>query len=86
MNPFIILFILINLFSFLLMGVDKWKACNRKYRISEFSLLSSAFFFGSIGLGIGMIIFHHKVKKRKFKILVPLYFVIQSLIIIKLVY
>lgn len=86
MNLFIFLFIFMNLLSFLLMGIDKWKACHHKYRISEFSLLSSAFFFGAFGLGIGMILFHHKVKKRKFNILMPLYCIIQSIILIKLVY
>ena len=61
-----------NLFTFLQMGMDKRKAVKEKQRISEKTLLLSAFFMGAVGSGAGMLVFHHKTKKWKFRILVPL--------------
>ena len=58
--------IIINLISFILYGIDKYKAIKNKYRISEYSLLVFSFFGGSIGSLIGMKVFHHKTKKLSF--------------------
>ena len=61
-----------NLISFLIMGIDKRKARKEKRRISEKTLLTCAFLMGGIGVGAGMLVFHHKTLKWKFRILVPL--------------
>ena len=61
-----------NLISFLMMGIDKRKAVKNRRRISEKTLLLSAFFMGAVGVGAGMLVFHHKTLKWKFRILVPL--------------
>ena len=66
------LWLIWNLFTFLQMGMDKRKAVKEKQRISEKTLLLSAFFMGAMGSGAGMLVFHHKTKKWKFRILVPL--------------
>lgn len=66
------LWLIWNLFTFLQMGMDKRKAVKEKQRISEKTLLLSAFFMGAVGSGAGMLVFHHKTKKWKFRILVPL--------------
>lgn len=66
------LWLIWNLFTFLQMGMDKRKAVKEKQRISEKTLLLSAFFMGAVGSGAGMLAFHHKTKKWKFRILVPL--------------
>ena len=66
------LWLIWNLFTFLQMGMDKRKAVKEKQRISEKTLLLSAVFMGAVGSGAGMLVFHHKTKKWKFRILVPL--------------
>ncbi len=67
----------INLMTFLVYGLDKWKAKNHKYRISEKTLIGLAVIWGSIGAWIGMQVFRHKTKHPKFVIGVPVIFVIQ---------
>ena len=62
----------INIFSFILMGIDKYKAIKNNYRISENTLLLLSILGGGIGSLLGMILFHHKTKKLKFQILVPI--------------
>ncbi|EGV09950.1 hypothetical protein HMPREF9127_0322 [Parvimonas sp. oral taxon 393 str. F0440] len=75
-----IIFIM-NLISFTIFYIDKRKAIKGKNRISENSLLLSAFLFGSIGAFLSMQIFRHKTKKLKFRILVPLFFIVKVLIL-----
>lgn len=65
-------FILINLFSFSLYGIDKSRAVHHKWRIKESVLLGAACLGGAAGAGLGMSIFRHKTRKLKFRILVPL--------------
>ncbi len=62
----------INILSLLLIKIDKYNAINKKYRISEKTLITTAFLGGGIGTFIGMNLFHHKTKKIKFVILIPL--------------
>lgn len=76
MKAFILL-ILWNLIVFLLMGIDKYKAKHHHYRISENTLLLCSFCLGSVGGLLGMIGFHHKTKKRKFQICLPLALILQ---------
>ena len=64
--------ILWNIIVFIIYGVDKWKASNKKYRTSEFSLLAYAFFLGAFGALLGMVIFNHKTSKAKFRFGVPI--------------
>ena len=66
------LWLIWNLITFLQMGIDKRKAGKEKQRISEKTILLSAFLMGAVGSGAGMLVFHHKTKKWKFRILVPL--------------
>lgn len=60
-----------NLITFLLMAIDKYKAIRGQWRISESSLLTAAFAMGGIGGFLGSIVFHHKTRKLKFRILLP---------------
>ena len=66
----------INLLAFALFGIDKYKAKHDLHRISEKTLLLTAFFGGSVGALLGMLVFHHKTQHLKFQILVPLFFLI----------
>ena len=62
----------INVVALLLSAIDK--ACARKaiWRVSEVTLLLSAILGGSVGLLLGILLFHHKTKHNRFRIGVPL--------------
>ena len=79
---FLIVFILINIVTFFVYYADKRKAQRGEWRISEASLLLLAFFGGAIGAFFSMIIFHHKTRKLKFRLLVPFFMIIQLVLII----
>lgn len=72
--------VVINLFSFALFGIDKKKAERKKWRISEASLLGISLLGGSTGSLIGMVIFKHKLSKKKFYIGVPCILIINKII------
>ncbi|MFI3260864.1 MAG: DUF1294 domain-containing protein [bacterium] len=74
----------INIVSFLMMGIDKFCAIKKKGRISEFNLFLVAIIFGSIGSILGMFVFHHKIRKTKFKVLMPLILLIHIYIFYKI--
>jgi len=65
-----------NIITFSLYGIDKYKARNKKWRISETTLILCAFFMGGAGALLGMMTFRHKTRNWKFKLLVPLALVI----------
>ncbi len=73
--------ILINILSFILYGLDKYKAIKNKWRIPESVLLSISFLGGGIGSTLGMYAFRHKTKKKKFIFLNLLSIVILFIII-----
>lgn len=77
MKLWMIYIIGINVISFLVYGLDKWKARNEKYRISERTLLLLATIGGSIGAYAGMQIFRHKTQKAKFYLGVPAIILLQ---------
>ena len=63
---------LINALAFLLMLADKRRAKKHRWRIPEAVLLASAVLGGSLGALLGMWMFHHKTRKAKFFVTVPL--------------
>lgn len=66
----------INAITFFVYGIDKWKAKRGKWRIPEATLLWLAAIGGSIGAWLGMKVWHHKTKHKKFKYGVPLIFIL----------
>ena len=68
------------MFTFILFAADKRRAVAHKWRISERMLLCFSF-FGGIGGLLGMIFFHHKTRKWRFKILVPLFAFVDATVI-----
>lgn len=54
------------------MGLDKWKAKNRRWRIAEKTLFAIAVIGGSAGCILGMRIFRHKTKHWYFAAGMPL--------------
>lgn len=70
-----------NCAVFFLYGIDKWKAKHQRWRISETALLGAAFCVGGAGALLGMLVFHHKTRKWKFRILVPLSIVVEAAVV-----
>ena len=71
---------LCSIITFVLFGFDKNRAIKHRWRISERTLLLASL-FGGIGGLLGMLLFHHKTRKWKFRILVPLFALIDALVI-----
>ncbi len=86
MELFIKYIIIINIVTFILYGVDKWKAVHGKWRIREATLLGAAFVGGSVGGLAGMYIFRHKTKKRYFALGVPIMLLVQIAVSVVLYY
>lgn len=82
---FFIYILIINLIGFLFMYIDKKRAINHQFRISENTLLLLSILGGSIGSFIGMYKFRHKTKKKKFTVGIPLIFIIESFLIIQII-
>ena len=72
----------INVATFFMYGIDKWKAKRSKWRISEATLLGLAVIGGSIGAWLGMRVWHHKTMHKKFQFGIPLIIVAQVAMII----
>ena len=70
-----------NIFVFMLYGADKRKAKMGKQRISEKTLLMTAFFLGGLGGMFAMTLFRHKTQHLRFKILVPLFLILQIAVV-----
>jgi len=77
----IYILIVINVLTFLVYGIDKWKAKQGRWRISEATLLLLAIVGGSIGALLGMKIWHHKTMHKKFKYGLPLILLVQIALI-----
>ena len=74
--------ITISATSFILFGIDKWKAKKHQRRISEFTLLLITFLGGSIGSVLGIFIFNHKISKSEFWLKLMAVIIIQILALI----
>lgn len=69
--------------AFVMFGVDKRRAVRHEWRISESTLLMLSV-FGGIGGLLGMIVFHHKTRKWKFRVLVPAFALADMAVIVYL--
>ena len=73
MNEILLYYLIgINMLTFFVYGIDKWKAQKGRWRIPEASLLTLAVIGGSIGAWVGMKAWHHKTMHKKFKYGLPL--------------
>jgi uncharacterized membrane protein YsdA (DUF1294 family) len=71
------IFFTLNLLTFIIYGIDKLKAKNAKWRISETTLLLLAVIGGSIGAWLGLQVWRHKTQHKKFYIGIPLILTLQ---------
>lgn len=83
----------VNVLAFAMYGIDKKRALagkdiktgrSLKRRIPEADLLGAALAGGGIGAYIGMFVFHHKTKRVKFLVGVPVCLLIDCVIVILL--
>lgn len=78
----LIYFAAMNLIGFALMGIDKYKARKRAFRIPEATLFLVAIIGGSIGSILGMYAFRHKTRHWYFVYGMPAIFILQLLLVI----
>ena len=62
----------INVVTFVLFGLDKYNARKGNRRIREVTLMAMAALGGGVGAWMGMSLWHHKTKHRKFRYGIPL--------------
>lgn len=77
----LIIYLIVNLIVFGMYGIDKQKAIRHQWRIPEHTLILGAV-FGVFGAYVGMHVFHHKTKKPKFYIGVPVIFFAEMIVVI----
>ena len=71
----------VNILTFFVYGIDKWRAKKGSWRISEATLLLLAVIGGSIGAWLGTKVWHHKTMHKKFKYGIPAILIIQIILI-----
>ena len=82
----ILYILIINVIAFAAYGIDKQKAVKKEWRISENTLIGLALIGGSVGALLGMKCFHHKTRKKKFSVGIPLILILQIGIVIYFLY
>ena len=78
MNILLIYLLAANIVTFVVFGIDKYKAKRGLWRIPEASLLTMAVIGGSIGAWLGTKVWHHKTLHTKFKYGIPLIIALQA--------
>lgn len=74
--------VIISIITFLVYGIDKFRAKHDRYRIPEKVLLFLAAIGGSIGALCGMYFFRHKTRKPAFYIGVPIILILQVILLV----
>ncbi len=62
---------IVNIFAFLICGIDKYCAKKGFFRVPEKFLFFISAIGGALGFYLGMGVFRHKTKKAKFKVGIP---------------
>lgn len=76
----------VNLLTFIVYGIDKWKSKRSKWRIPESTLIWLSVFGGSIGALAGMSVWRHKTQHKKFRYGIPLILAAQVALVIWLLF
>ncbi|WP_432406514.1 DUF1294 domain-containing protein [Wukongibacter sp. M2B1] len=83
---FILYILIINLFGFSIMLIDKYKAKKNKWRIKEQNFFITAAIGGAIGVLLGMTMVRHKTQHKSFYIGIPMLYLLNKIIICILIY
>lgn len=81
LKTILIFFFIINALGFLIMQIDKNNSIRGKNRISEASIFTVAAIGGSLGVMFGMYILHHKTRKKRFLIGMPVILLVQIFLV-----
>ena len=73
--------ITMSIIAFIAMGMDKWKAKKGQWRIPEHALFAFAILLGAPGAYMGMLVFRHKTRHKRFSIGFPVLFIIEILFV-----
>ncbi len=73
--------LIINVLGLLFMLADKRKAIRRAWRIPESTLMGIAAIGGSLGSLLGMYLFRHKTRHKKFTIGIPLFLILHLILL-----
>jgi uncharacterized membrane protein YsdA (DUF1294 family) len=71
-----IFLLVINLFGFLIVGLDKFKAKRGRWRTPEKHFFIVSLIGGAFGVYLGMRLFRHKTKHKKFIYGIPVLIVL----------
>ncbi len=77
-------YIIITIITFLVWGIDKYRAKFQQWRIPEKTLYGLIVLGGGVGALAGMSLFRHKTRKPAFKIMAILSVVIHLILLIYL--
>lgn len=75
------IWIILNIVTYAIYGLDKYKAKRGRWRISERKLLLLAFLGGAVGAYAGMKIFRHKTLHPQFRYGIPVCIALQGLLL-----
>ena len=78
----LIYLVMINVITFFVYGIDKWKSQHDRWRVPESALLGLAAIGGSVGAWLGMKAWRHKTQHKKFKYGVPVVLLIQIALVV----
>lgn len=81
----IIYLVILNIVSLGFMAYDKIRAMEHRFRIPESVLLILACVGGSLGVLLGMFLFHNRIKRLKFRYGIPAILFLQLLLYVFLV-
>lgn len=77
---------IVNIYGFIIMGMDKKKSLKRKWRTREKAFFITAFIGGALGIYMGMKVYHHKTLHKKFKYGIPAIILLNLAILIFIFY
>ena len=76
----------VNLLTLAVFGLDKHRARVHRERIPETALLGLTVLGGGIGALAGMLLFRHKIRKRKFTVGVPVILALEIVAVLCIIY
>ncbi len=85
-NLLLVYFAAVSLISAAVTVADKRRAGTHKWRVPEATLLLLSALGGSAAMYLTMRLIHHKTRKRKFMVGIPLIFILQAAVIIGSMY
>ncbi|HHW49040.1 MAG TPA: DUF1294 domain-containing protein [Clostridiaceae bacterium] len=77
----IYILIIVNVLAFAFVGIDKYRAKRRAWRIPERAFFWFALIGGCPGLYTGILFFRHKTRQWYFMYGIPLIFILQAILV-----